>query len=93
MTQEANKFVMPSGVEDLKKLTALVMEAVRCKQEIDVQNGDIKIVKEDLKEHFDMSGGDATKFINRFYDELKFKDQIVALEEIDANAEILSKYK
>jgi hypothetical protein len=93
MAQEAKKFVFPSSIEDQKKLTALIMEAVKAKQEIDVQNGEIKIIKEDLKDLFEMDSTTAGKYINRFYDEIKFQDQIAQLEEVNANADILRKHK
>lgn len=93
MAKEKVEFVMPSSDADRKKIMALINEAVRCKQEVDVQNEDIKTVKEDLKELFSMDGATAGKYINVFYDRAKVEEQVTSLESVLDNADLISKFK
>jgi hypothetical protein len=92
MAKEKAEFIMPSGIEDQKKMMALIKEAVKYKQEIDVQKEDIKTVQEDLNDLFGMPSAVSNKYINHFYDQAKLPEQVKDIEDIIANSEIIAKY-
>ena len=92
MTKDKPEFTMPVGIEEQKRIMALVKEGVRCMNEIDVQKSDIKMVQEDLKDQFGMPSADATKYIKHFYDRQKLTDLVKDIEGIIANSEIIEKY-
>ena len=92
MAKDKVEFVMPSSVEDQKKMMALVTEGVKYMQEIDVQKDDIKTVQEDLKTLFAMPAAESNKMITHFYDKAKLPLQVEGIQVVIANAEIIGKY-
>lgn len=85
--------MIPSDIEQRKRLISFINNAVEEKLIIDAANSHLSSIRKDVKEYFDMTAKEFNHYVKGFLDDAYIHELEAEVEDVAANLEILQGIK